>query len=194
MPDDLPKYKLIVIGSSAGGMRANQILLENLPSGLPVPIVIAQHVSADSDNYLVEYLDRHSPLQVVEAREKVKLQPGFVYIAPPDYHVLVENDLSLSLSVDYKVNYARPSIDVLFESAALAFGKSVLGILLTGANHDGGAGMHLIHRMGGYTIVQNPKTAEVNTMPLSALHLFKADAVLDIEEIPVLLRRLVSGS
>ncbi len=191
MPDqDLP-YRIIVIGSSAGGMKANEIILSQLQPDFPLPIVIAQHISADSENYLVTFLDRQSPLTVLEASEKELLLPGHVYIAPPNYHVLIESNMTISLSTEQKVNFARPSIDVLFESAALSFGSQVIGLLLTGANHDGAKGLKLIHQFGGKCIIENPETADVDTMPRSAQKLFRPDYILDLELIPAVLNKLL---
>lgn len=177
------QYKAIVIGASAGGMEAIRSILINLPLKFEVPIVIVQHLSPNSNGYLIEYLNKECKLTVKEAEDKEKIVPGYVYIAPPNYHVLIENDTTLSLSVEEKVNYARPSIDVLFETAADAYGSELIGIILTGANNDGSKGLRKIKERGGLAIVQDPDTAEINSMPKAAIQLTDVDYILSIDEI-----------
>ncbi len=177
------KYKVVVIGSSAGGMDALRILLAALPKTFALPILIVQHLSATSDSFLANYLNTQCQLRVKEADEKEKIYHGTVYLAPPNYHLLVEDDETLSLSVEEKVNYARPSIDVLFESAAYAFGKGVIGIVLTGANTDGSRGLSIIKQLGGIAIVQDPDRASVDTMPRAAIAATKVDYILSLEKI-----------
>ncbi|MEW6136551.1 MAG: chemotaxis protein CheB, partial [Bacteroidota bacterium] len=157
--------KAVVIGTSAGGMEALSKLLPAVPSNFKAPILIVQHIAPTSDNFLARHLDSLSQIKVKEANEKEKIKPAIAYVAPPNYHLLVEDDLTLSLTVDEKVNYSRPSIDVLFESAAYAFKGKVIAVVLTGANQDGAAGAALIKKMGGIVIVQDPKTAQVPVMP-----------------------------
>jgi two-component system chemotaxis response regulator CheB len=184
------RYDAIVIGTSAGGLDALGIILPNIDARLPVPILIVQHISASSDSFIVTYFDRLCSLTVKEAEEKELLQPGVIYFAPPDYHVLVEEDRTISLSNEEKVNYSRPSIDVLFETASWAFGSRLIGIILTGANWDGAAGSELIKKAGGLVIIQDPKTAAVARMPESVLERFKPDHVLPLEEIGPLINRI----
>jgi len=186
------KYKVIVIGSSAGGMDALLILLKALPKTFALPILIVQHLSPTSDSFLANYLNTQCQLRVKEADEKEKIFHGTVYLAPPNYHLLVEDDASLSLSVEEKVNYARPSIDVLFESAAYAFGKGVIGIVLTGANTDGSRGLSIIKQFGGIAIVQDPDGASVDTMPRAAIAATKVDYILPLEKISDLLMEITS--
>jgi two-component system chemotaxis response regulator CheB len=176
-------YDAIVIGTSAGGLDALGIILPLLDPRLPVPILIVQHISASSDSFIVTYFDQICRLKVKEAEEKEVLKAGIVYFAPPDYHVLIESDKTISLSNEEKVNYSRPSIDVLFETASWAFGSRLIGILLTGANWDGAAGCELIKKNGGLTIVQDPKSAAVSRMPESAIERFKPDHILGLLEI-----------
>ncbi len=177
------KYKAIVIGSSAGGMDALRIILSALPEDFSLPILIVQHVSPSSDNYITKYLDKLCKLNIKEADEKENIQVGKVYFAPPNFHLLVEKDNTLSLSTDSRVNFARPSIDILFETAAWAYGSSLIGIVLTGANFDGSNGLKIIKDFGGLTIVQDPKTAFSPTMPKCAIAATKVDHILPIDKI-----------
>ena len=177
------KYKAIVIGSSAGGMEALRKILSVLPKNFSFPIIIVQHISPSSDNYITEYLDKLCKLKVKEADEKEKIQVGKVYFAPPNFHLLVEKDKTLSLSTDSRVNFARPSIDILFETAAWTFGSSLIGIVLTGANFDGSNGLKIIKDFGGLTIVQDPKTAHSAIMPEYAIAATKVDHILPIDRI-----------
>ncbi|MBI1215835.1 MAG: chemotaxis protein CheB [Alphaproteobacteria bacterium] len=185
-------YEAVVIGASAGGMRALQTVLSGLRSEFPLSVAIVQHVSPSADSYLAEYLDGKCALTVKEAEDKEAMAPGTAYVAPPGYHLLVEKDRSLSLSVDARVNFSCPSIDVLFESAAEAFGRGLIGIVLTGANADGSAGLKSIRARGGLAIVQDPATAEAAFMPRAALETAGADHVAALEEIPALLEKCVS--
>jgi len=183
-------YEAVVIGTSAGGLDALGILLPALDARLPVPVVIVQHISASSDSFMVTYFDRLCSLTVKEAEEKELLKPGCVYFAPPDYHVLIESDRTISLSNEEKVNYSRPSIDVLFETASWAFANRLIGIILTGANWDGAAGSEIIKKSGGIIIVQDPKTAAVPRMPESVIERLKPDYILPVEEIGHLINRI----
>ncbi len=184
------EYEAIVIGVSAGGLQALKILLPMLPLTFALPIAIVQHIGERSDGFLAEYLNGVSSISVREAEDKEPLQPGIAYLAPPGYHLLIDPDRSFSLSVDGRVNYSCPSIDVLFESAADVFHESLIGIVLTGANSDGALGLKAIKERGGLAIVQNPETAESPAMPKAALAAVAADYVLDLEEIAPLLVKL----
>lgn len=184
------QYEAIVIGTSAGGLDALGVILPALDPRLPVPILIVQHISASSDSFIVTYFDRLCRLHVKEAEEKELLRPGIVYFAPPDYHVLIEDDRTISLSNEEKVNYSRPSIDILFETASWAYGKHLIGIILTGANWDGAAGSEMIKKSGGLTIVQDPRTAAVSRMPESVLERIKPSCVLKLEEIAPFINQL----
>ena len=179
-------YELIAIGCSMGGMHALQVILEGLPKDFCVPIVIAQHRYKTSSEALPAYFRRHSPLSVVDADDKQWVQPGHVYLAPADYHLLVERGPEhgeLSLSVDAAVSYSRPSIDVLFESAAAAYGHTLIGVILTGANDDGTRGAARIKQRGGLVIAQDPKTAEAPAMPQAAIAAGRVDRILPLERI-----------
>lgn len=176
-------YKAIVIGASAGGFNALKELISALPSDFSIPIIIVQHISPTSDNYMARYLDKISKLTVKEADEKEKILPGYVYISPPNYHLLIEEDHTLSLSNDAKKNYSRPSIDILFETAMYAFGDELIGIVLTGANNDGAEGLKQIKDNGGYCIVQDPSEAESESMPMAAIETSNPQKVLKLNAI-----------
>jgi two-component system chemotaxis response regulator CheB len=182
------EYKLIVIGVSAGGLTALTAVLQALPADFPVPIAIVQHRARESDA-LAAVLQDSTKLRVCEIEDKMSFAGGGAYIAPPDYHVHVDGT-DFSLSVDELVAYARPSIDVLFESAADEFGKHLIGVVLTGANADGSHGLRRIADRGGYTIVQDPATAEVPYMPRFAREAVPESEVLTLSAIPVRLRQL----
>jgi two-component system chemotaxis response regulator CheB len=183
-------YDIIVIGCSMGGLAALEELLSELSFDLSVPIVVVQHISPDSENYMVTLLNEHCALQVQEVDEKERLRPGVVYIAPPNFHVLLEKDKSCTLSVDEKVNFSRPSIDVLFETAAYCCGNKAVGIVLTGGNKDGAEGLKKIKKAGGLTIVQDPGEAEVCIMPEMAITIANPDFVLTLKQIAVMLNHL----
>lgn len=184
------KFKCIVIGVSSGGVNALGTIIPSLPAAFPLPVIIVQHISPFSDNYTTRYLDNISGIAVKEVDEKEKISAGFVYVAPPNYHVLVEEDETFSLSVEDRVNYARPSIDVLFESAADAYGQALVGIILTGANNDGSRGLKIVKERGGLAIVQDPETAEVNEMPRAAIAAAPVDHILHLEEIGPFLAKI----
>jgi two-component system chemotaxis response regulator CheB len=179
----MQRIEVITVGVSAGGMKALVTLLAHLPADYPIPIIIVQHLLEGSESFLPEYLNDQVSMPVQEAVDKESLRPGCVYLAPPGYHLLVEDDRSLSLSIDPKVNYCRPSIDVLFDSAAFVFQEKCLGIVLTGANQDGSAGLRNIKANGGMAIVQRPETAEYPAMPLAAIHAVKVDHIMSLDEI-----------
>ena len=177
------KYEAIVIGSSAGGLSALTALLAALPVNYPLPIMIVQHRYRDQMNLLEEILQNKCKIQIRQVEEKEKIEPGIVYIAPPDYHLLVEGDLTFSLSSDPPVSFSRPSIDVLFESAAETYKRALIGIVLTGANKDGAAGLLAIKKNGGLTIAQSPAEAEYPYMPQAAIDKGGAAQVLTLTEI-----------
>jgi two-component system chemotaxis response regulator CheB len=177
-------FELIVIGTSWGGLEALSQLLDGLHDDVHQPIVVAQHRSAESQDIVLSRLLQHHTRRVVtDPDDKTPLQRDHVYLGPADYHVLVENG-HLALSTDAPVQYARPSIDVLFQSAADAYGLRTIGIVLTGANSDGAEGLARIKARGGVAIVQDPATSKRRTMPDAAIAATAADAVLPLEEIP----------
>jgi two-component system chemotaxis response regulator CheB len=173
---------IIVIGGSKGGIRALQSILALLPAAFPLPVAVVLHRMPMAGDRLAALLQESSLLPVREPEDKEKIETGRVYIAPADYHLLVEKG-AFVLSVDEPVCYSRPSIDVLFESAADAYGAGVLAALLTGANEDGARGMAAVKRGGGETLVQDPETAEAPEMPRAAIAAGAADRVLSLEEI-----------
>ncbi|HYQ44526.1 MAG TPA: chemotaxis protein CheB [Polyangiaceae bacterium] len=177
-----PRYDLVVMGTSTGGLHALTRLLSALPASFPLPIAIVQHRSRDSDERLAMLLSGASLIPVVEAEDKEPLRGPGVYLSPPDYHLLVETDW-VALSTEEPVAYSRPSIDVLFESAAYSHGSGVIGVLLTGANQDGTRGLKRIKEHGGYVIIQNPDSAESAFMPKHAVKNLLPDRVLNLEQI-----------
>jgi two-component system, chemotaxis family, protein-glutamate methylesterase/glutaminase len=177
-------YEVIVIGTSWGGLDAVSRLLEGLDDAVRQPIVVVQHRSAYSEEGALAHILRHHTRRTVcDPDDKTELEPYHVYLGPPDYHLLVEGG-HVALSTDDLVEYARPSIDVLFDSAADAYGDAAIGIVLTGANQDGAKGLARIKERGGVAIVQEPETSAKRTMPDAALAAVHADAVLPLEEIP----------
>lgn len=163
-------YEAIVIGTSAGGFQALSILLEKLPSDYPLPIAVVQHRSRDSKYLFEEVLQSRCRIKIKQVDEKEVLKNGFVYIAPSDYHLLIETDGTFSLSCEPPVRFSRPSIDVFFESAALAYGDKLVGIILTGASDDGAAGISAICKSGGMTIAQDPDEAQYPYMVRASIN------------------------
>jgi len=173
---------LVAIGASLGGFIAVRTLLEGIRSDLGCGIVVAQHRANDPHSRLVELLARTCPMPIVEPEDKTVIEPNHVYLAPSDYHLLVEPGL-LSLSVDPPLMYARPSIDILFESVADAYGPRAMAVVLTGSNEDGAAGAQAIKRAGGKVLVQDPLTAQSPVAPRAVLARTPVDAVLPLTEI-----------
>jgi two-component system chemotaxis response regulator CheB len=189
--EDVLGYELIVIGASWGGLNAVGEILSVLPSDFGCAVVVAQHRRGDTpDGGLAGLLSLRTRLPVTDVEDKSPIERGHVYLAPPDYHLLIE-DGYFSLSVDEPVRYARPSIDVLFLSAADAYRERVIGVILTGANEDGAAGLARIKALGGVAVVQDPRSAERHEMPRAALSATHADAVLALGEIGPFLYGLV---
>lgn len=183
-------YELIVIGASWGGLHAVGKVLGALPDEFDVPVVIAQH-RRDLGGGLASLLATRTRLRVEEAEDKQPIERGRIYVAPPDYHLLIQRGW-MSLSIDERVHYARPSIDVLFESAADAYGERLIGVILTGANEDGAAGLARVKELGGVALIQDPASAERHEMPGAALAATSAaDAVLPLEEIAPFIHGLV---
>ena len=182
-------YDLIVIGCSLGGMYALESVLCALPADFQTPIAIAQHRHKKSNDRLPDFYRRSCKLDVVDAEDKQWIKPRTVYFAPPDYHLLVAKG-EFNLSVDDLVRYSRPSIDVLFESAADAYGSQLIGVVLTGANDDGAEGAKRIKSRGGLVVVQDPETAEAPVMPRAVIATGAVDQILRLEEIaPFLVER-----
>ena len=183
-------YKAVVVGVSTGGVSALKFLLGALPANFAVPVLVVTHITPDSDDGLAVLLNTLSCIRVKEADEGEIIQSGTVYLAPANYHLLIERKGIIALSIDPLVNFARPSVDVLFESAAEVYENTLIGIILTGAGNDGSKGLLKIMKHGGLTIVQDPADAEMGSMPKSALQLLKADHVLSLKNIPELLIEL----
>lgn len=182
--------RAIVMGVSAGGTEALRQLLPIFPADYPFPLIVVQHLHPLQDDFLAQHYDSLSALSVKEAEEKEPIQTGFIYIAPPNYHLLIEDDRTFSLSIDPRVNFARPSIDVLFESAADVYGARLIGVILTGANQDGADGLRLIQKRGGMAIVQDPTTAMAPTMPQAAIGATHKPQVLSLTRIGSFLLQL----
>lgn len=180
-------YEAVVIGVSSGGMNAMKVMFSLLPKEFNTPIIIVQHISSQSENLWIRLLNDKSNLYIKEADEKESIEHGKVYIAPPNYHLLIERNKTFSLTIDERVNFARPSIDVLFESAAEAYKNKLIGVILTGSNNDGTNGLKRVKEYGGLTIVQDPATAESNYMPTSAIAAMQMDYILTLENIIKLL-------
>lgn len=183
----------IVIGASAGGVEALSEILPALQRGAAVATMVVLHLPRERPSLLAQIFADRCRQPVVEAQDKEPAQVGVIHFAPPDYHLLVdrsEDGPILAMSNDELVNYSRPAIDVLFESAADVYGPRLLGILLTGGNHDGAAGMQAIARAGGVTVVQSPQQAQVPYMPAQALAMGNIDYVLTLQQIADLLRTL----
>jgi two-component system chemotaxis response regulator CheB len=164
-----PRMKAVVIGGSAGALQALFIILRDLPANYELPIFITVHVPPERRSVLAEVLQSKCQISVREAEDKEPISAGTAYLAPPDYHLLIEKDGTLALSSDEPIFHSRPAIDVLFESAADAYGSAVVGVLLSGASSDGAKGLKSVEDAGGVTIVEDPGTAYASTMPEAAL-------------------------
>ncbi len=182
-------YKLVVIGASWGGLNAISKILKQLPANFSLSILIAQHRYRHrrGEEYLVQTLGAESKLRVIEPDDKEAIQASTVYIAPSNYHLLVEQQGILALSSDELINFSRPAIDPLFESAADAYRHQTIGIILTGANSDGAKGLYAIKKQGGLAIVQNPASAEAVNMPTAAIKMTAVDAILELDQIAAVL-------
>lgn len=178
-----PPLRAVAIGASAGGVQALSAILPALPVDYPLPVLVVVHVPPDRDNALVPLFQSKCRVAVKEAEDKEPALPGVVYFAPSDYHLMVELDGSLALSSDEHVNHSRPSIDVLFETAADAFGPGVAGVVLTGANSDGANGLRAILDAGGQGLVEDPAAAYAQAMPAAAVVACPAADVLPLPAI-----------
>jgi two-component system chemotaxis response regulator CheB len=173
----------VVIGCSAGGLDALRIVLAALPAGFPATVIIVAHTAPGGDNLLPSLLSKICRLPVSEAREREPALPGQVYVAPPNYHLLIEPTRVFALSVDERVCFVRPSIDVLFQSSADAYGEGLIGVILTGANSDGAQGLKAIKAAGGFILVQDPVGAYADTMPKAAIATGAVDKVLQLDDL-----------
>ena len=184
------KFSALVIGVSAGGLKALSEIFSSLKKDLKIPIIVTQHLSPNEATSLSEILNFKSSIEVLDASENLKIMPNKIYIGPPDNHLLINSAGRFSLSNEEKVNHSRPSIDVMFKSASAFYGNKLIGIILTGANEDGAEGIVAINTNGGLTIAQDPESAEYNYMPTSAIETGMIDKVLNIKEIIEFINRL----
>ncbi|MEN2394217.1 chemotaxis protein CheB [Pseudomonas halotolerans] len=180
----------IVVGASAGGVEALLKVFGQLRKGFRVPILVVLHLPDERDSQMASVFNHRLAVPVQEAQDKQDIQPGTLYVATPGYHLSVEADRSLSLSLEEPVHHSRPSIDVLFESAADVFGPNLLAVVLTGANNDGARGLAKVRELGGITVIQDPDEAQVSTMPEAALALQEPDHLLTLQGIGQLLAAL----
>jgi two-component system chemotaxis response regulator CheB len=180
----------VVIGASAGALEALSVILPALPAGFRLPLIVVVHVPPDKRSMLAELFQAKCRIPVREAEDKEPINPGTVYFAPSDYHLLVETEKSLSLSSDEPVLFSRPSIDVLFESAADAYGSALMAIILTGANQDGAKGMRAVAEAGGVTLVQNPDGAFASAMPEAAIEMCPGARVMSLDAIAAYLQEV----
>ena len=179
---DFQGYEIIVVGASWGGLAAVRAIVGALPADFDIPIVIVQHRHRDSDSRLGRFIVRHTHMHVCDVEDKMPVEPGRLYVAPPDYHTMVEEG-HLALSTDAPVRYSRPSIDVMLTSAADAYGRRTVGVILTGANADGAQGLRRVADVGGLPIVQDPASAEVSTMPAAAIAAVPQARVFPLDRI-----------
>lgn len=186
------RYGIAVVGTSWGGLAALRELVSCLPDDLGVPVVLIQHRHKMSDDALPRLLQDRTGLHVCEAEDKMPIEAGHVYVAPADYHLLIEPDNYFELSVEEPIRYSRPSIDVTFTSAADSFGARTIGVVMTGANADGAAGLKRIAERGGATLVQEPATAESPAMPAAALKAVPSARVMVLSSIGSAIAELAS--
>ncbi|MCL6307296.1 chemotaxis protein CheB [Pseudomonas syringae] len=186
----LPVVDAIVVGASAGGVEALLKIFSGLRRGFSLPILMVLHLPDDRHSQLANVFQNRLAIPVKEADDKESIVPGTLYVAPAGYHVSVESDFSLSLSQEDKVFYSRPSIDILFGSAADTYAPRLAGVLLTGANNDGANGLLQIKKYGGFTVIQDPAQAQASTMPEAGLALHSPDYLLSLNDIGRLLVEL----
>jgi two-component system chemotaxis response regulator CheB len=176
-------FEIVALAASAGGLQALSEVLSGLPADFPIPIAVVQHLDPRHRSLMAEILGKRTKLQVRQAENGDTLEPGTVYIAPPDHHLLVNRDGTLSLSHSEMVHFVRPSADLLFESVAASHKDRAIAVVLTGAGRDGAMGIEAVKKMGGTTIAQNEETAEHSGMPSAAIATHKVDFVLELDEI-----------
>jgi two-component system chemotaxis response regulator CheB len=189
--NNVAKYKMVVIGGSAGSLEVVIRIVSQLPANGVTSFVIIVHRKNSADSILQNLLSTKTKLPVKEVEDKEKILPGTIYLAPPDYHLLFENESGFSLDTSEKIHHSRPSIDVTFESAAEIYGSSLIGVLLSGANADGSEGIKKISENKGLTIVQNPISAEVAFMPEQAINKMTPGAILHGHEIATYLQNIL---
>ena len=192
VPEIRQRIDAIVIGTSAGGVEALLRILPSIPGQMPCAILVVVHLPRERPSLLTEIFRHKSAMTVDEAIDKAEIRAGHIYFAPPDYHMLVDSGPQIALSVDDVIQFSRPSIDVLFESAADVYGKHLLGILLTGGNEDGAAGIAYIAASGGLTILQDPDEAVASAMPEAARKLMTPTHIMRLDDIAAYLINLAS--
>lgn len=193
MAEDKITYRLVAIGGSAGSLEVILQIVVALPVTSGASFIIVVHRKNDGDSILQNLIAGRTTMPVSEVEDKEPLLPNAVYLAPPDYHLLLENETSFSLDSSEKVHFSRPSIDVTFQSAAEVFGVASIGILLSGANADGAAGLENIKKAGGLTIVQDPASAEMPFMPQQAINRNAVGKIVRAEDLPALLQQLLKS-
>ncbi|ASK36429.1 chemotaxis protein CheB [Alcanivorax sp. N3-2A] len=177
------RMEAVVMGASWGGLNAYSRILTSLPAHFPAAVLLVQHQNASADNRLAWLLRRYCRLPVISPRDKEPIRAGHVYVAPPGYHMLVDRDRTVALSMSRPVHFSRPSIDELFFSAGHIYGGNVIGVVLTGANEDGAEGLDYIRRRGGMTLAQSPASSEAPAMPEAAIAKGAVRETLDLERI-----------
>lgn len=190
--DEMNTYKVVVIGGSAGSLEVILAMIKRLPRHPGAVIIIIVHRKNGKDSNLETLLSYRTDLPVKEVEDKDSILPDHIYVAPPDYHLLIENEHNFSLDSSEKIHFSRPSIDVTFESVAETFGHRAVGILLSGANVDGAKGLLRIKECGGHTIAQDPEDADMGFMPQQAINLGAADKVLNVNDLTKVMEALVS--
>lgn len=190
---DVRQLSAIAIGGSAGSVDALSQLLPALAADSGVAVLVVVHLPRERDSKLAEIFAKRCRMRLVEAEDKQPIEPGYVYFAPPDYHLLVDRGPAVALSSDELVHYSRPAIDPLFESAADAYSRGLMGIVLSGANEDGAAGLTAVARAGGVTLVQSPAESVASDMPRAAIRAVPASRVLTIAELAALLGGVCQG-
>lgn len=189
--NDVRRFRMVVIGGSAGSLDPVLSIVSQLPPDMQATVVVVVHRKGAPESPLAGLLAARTTLPVREVEDKEPLLPGTIYLAPPDYHLLVENQASFSLDCSEKIHYSRPSIDITFESAAEQYGPALVGVLLSGANADGAEGLYRIKEAGGFTIVQDPKTAEIDYMPQQGIDKGAARVVVPAKELGGYLKSLL---
>ncbi len=192
MAQDAVRFRVAVFGGSAGSLDGIMKIVEALPVDSGAAFIVVVHRRSDGVSMLVELLTSKTNMPVKEVEDKDAIEANCIYIAPADYHLLIEDERTFALDSSEKVHYSRPSIDLTFESVAAIFGKNAIGVLLSGANADGAAGLARIKDAGGYTLVQDPASAEASYMPRQALKIMKPDAIGNVTELPLLVRKALA--
>lgn len=183
-------FDIVVLASSAGGLKALDALLSALPADFPLPIAVVQHLSPNYPSQIAEILNHKTHLRVRQTEEGDRIEPGMVHVAPPNHHLLIHGDGTLSLSQTELVHFVRPSADRLFESAAASYRERAIAVVLTGTGKDGAMGVTAIHKMGGVVIVQDPETAQFSGMPEAAIETGCVDSIMDLQTIAATLIEL----